>query len=124
MSETLFKKSPLYKATLLSRVRPYEPIKVKFRQFMQLKRDNPTQQFNKSDSPFTGGGPLSTIIPGLMHAHITQDLSVLYKHEAGVIYLFGFFTHEDLGTGNPGKPNQQKAISRKFANQTFEGLTV
>ena len=122
MAETTFKKSALYKETLQSKVRPYEPIKAKFRQFMHLKRADPTQQFNKSDSPFSGGGPLSTIVPGLMHAHITRDLSVLYRHEGGVIYLYGFFTHEDLGTGNPGKPNQQKAIATKFANQAFESF--
>lgn len=85
---------------------------------MQLKRVDPMALFGSSDKLFTG--VFTKTIPGLRHAHITSDLSIVYKVSRGEVYLYGFFTHDELGTGHPTNNNRQKSITTKFNNQQFD----
>jgi hypothetical protein len=89
----------------------------RFQEFVRFKSEQPTQQFGASDRPFAGGSPLGTVRPRLMHAHITQDLSVVY-HVSGrdptVVSIHGIFDHHDLGTGSPANIRRQKASAQQF----------
>ena len=89
----------------------------RFQEFVRAKAQDPTQQFGSSDRPFTGGSPLGQIRPRLMHAHITQDLSVVY-HVSGrnptVVSIHGIFSHQDLGTGTPNNIRRQKSSAKQF----------
>lgn len=118
--ETVFRRGDLYKETYLNRVLPYPPIKKKFRDFMEIKRANPNQLFGSSDKLFLSSGNFINQVPGLRHAHITFDLSIVYKVVGNEIYLYGFFTHDDLGTGQPPNLNKQKSAAKRLANQTFK----
>jgi len=117
--ETQFLRSDLYRRTKAARVDPYPAIRNKFHQFMQTKRANPNQPFGGSDKPFTGQGRYQTAVPGLRHAHITHDLSVVYLVQGRRVYLFGFFTHDDLGTGSPPNLRRQQALAAQISNQQF-----
>lgn len=86
---------------------------------MEVKRENPNQPFGSSDKAFTGAGNFAKMVPGLKHAHITHDLSVVYKVIGNEVYLYGFFTHDELGTGQPPNMNRQKSTATKFSNQQF-----
>lgn len=119
MPEVVFRRSPLYKETYLARVLPNPSIKKKFRDFMEIKRRDPNQSFGSSDKPFTPKGNFANAVPGLKHAHLTFDLSIVYKVVGTQIFLYGFFTHDDLGTGQPPNINKQKSNAVKFANQGF-----
>lgn len=119
MQPTVFYRSDLYKETYLTRVLPYPAIKKKFRDFMEVKRNNPNQIFGASDKNFTPGGVFFTMIPGLRHAHLTPDLSIVYRVVGNQIYLYGFFNHDDIGTGQPPKIPKQKAMASKFARTVF-----
>lgn len=116
--ETVFRRCDSYKETYLQKVKPYNAIRRKFADFMELKRWNPNQTFGKSDNFFSGGGPIGQIAAELRHAHITHDLSILYKLEGGTIWLYGFYTHNELGTSRPPQINNQKNIAIKIANKT------
>lgn len=116
--ETVFRRCDSYKETYFLKVRPYRTIRKKFSEFMELKRWNPNQPFGKSDKLFLNAGNFIRVIPNLKHAHITMDLSIVYKLEGGVIWLYGFYTHDDLGTGQPANQRVQSAMATKFSNKT------
>lgn len=117
--EVLFRRSDLYKDTYLTKVLPYATVKNKFRDFMEVKRKNPNQPFGNSDKAFTGTGNFAAAVPGLRHAHITFDLSVVYRVVGNEVYLYGFFTHDELGTGQPPSMNRQKSAATRFRNTNF-----
>jgi hypothetical protein len=87
--------------------------------FMEVKRKNPNTPFGSSDKPFVPNGKYGTAVPGLRHAHITHDLSIVYKVDGTDIYLYGFYTHADLGTGNPANLRKQDSMADRFRNATF-----
>lgn len=112
-----FRRCELYKQTYMSRIKPYPVLKEKLRQFMEIKRNNPQQPFGKSDKPFISGGFFGEMVPGLKHAHLNLDLSIVYKVDGTVITLYGLFTHDDLGTGQPANKNKQKSAAQRFSNE-------
>lgn len=115
----VFRRSSLYKDTYLSRIKSNEKLKAKFRDFMEVKRTDPQQPFGSSDKSFIGAGNFAKAVPGLRHAHITFDLSIVYKVVGNEVYLYGFFTHDELGTGQPPNMNRQKSTATRFSNQSF-----
>jgi hypothetical protein len=119
VSEVRFFRSDLYKETYLSKILPNPSLKAKFRDFMEIKRQNPRQQFGGSDTACAARAPLGNAIPNLRHAHITQDLSVVYRVAGNDISLYGFFTHADLGTGTPANIRRQAAAATRLSNQSF-----
>lgn len=117
-SEVKFRRCPLYKETYLLRIKPYPQLRSKLRDFMDTKRQNPLQSFGGSDKSFKPGFVYFQAIPGIRHAHLTHDLSIVYKvGENNEIWLYGIFTHDDLGTGTPGNIKKQKSLSSKLARQ-------
>lgn len=114
-----FMRGDLYNATYAVKVQPYPALRKKFRDFMELKRDNPTAPFGGSDKTFTSDGIFNSVTPGLRHAHITFDLSIVYKVVGNQVYLYGFFTHDDLGTGQPRNINRQKSAAKRLSQQNF-----
>lgn len=116
--ETVFRRCDSYKQTYLQKVKPYNSIRRKFADFMELKRWNPIQPFGKSDKLFFGAGLFIRAVPNLKHAHITHDLSIVYKLDGGTIWLYGFYTHAELGTGQPANKKIQDTMATKIANKT------
>lgn len=86
---------------------------------METKRTDPNQPFGSSDTPFRSSGHFGTQVPGLKHAHITHDLSIVYKTQGNQVFLYGFFTHNDLGTGSPANMRKQSSAATQFKNQPF-----
>jgi len=87
------------------------------RNFIAFKRENPLQQAGGKDRPYIGSGPLS----GYIHAGLTRDISIVYTisgRDPHVIKLFGIYTHQDTGTGTPGRPNLSKVMAASWAKQT------
>jgi len=89
----------------------------KFADFLKRKSENPLHPYNNKDTPFVAGGPIGRTGLKLMHAHLTRDLSVVYKiHGKENIFLdiYGIFSHADLGTGDPANIKKQKAMAQRF----------
>ena len=112
-----FRRCELYKETYMSRIKPYPVLKGKLRQFMEFKRNNPNQMFGASDKPFLNQGFFTAAVPGIKHAHLNQDLSIVYKVDGSVITLYGMFTHDDLGTGQPANIRKQKSMAQRLSNE-------
>lgn len=87
------------------------------RNFIDFKRQNPLQQAGGKDRPFVGNGPLG----GYIHAGLTRDISIIYTvsgRDPHVIKLFGLYSHNDIGTGTPGRPHTSKIMANTWSKQT------
>jgi hypothetical protein len=90
-----------------------------FNRFIQQKMHNPMSSYSGGDGPFASDGPLG----GIMHARMSADIRLLYtlsgKHPRQ-LKLYGFFSHEESGTGRPAKIALQKQLKRRIMNQPFK----
>ena len=117
-----FRANGWFQATKISKVFPNTNAKNRFggpNGFMDVKRTNPNTPYGSSDKPFAANGNYGSAVPGLRHAHITHDLSIVYRVDGRNIYLYGFYTHDELGTGNPANMRKQASMADRFKNATF-----
>lgn len=87
------------------------------KEFITQKRAQPLAPFGSKDYPFKGDGPLH----GIGHAGLTFDVSILYKisgKNPNIITLYGIFSHDQLGTGQPANIKRQKNAATTINNQT------
>ena len=78
--------------------------------------------FGDSDKKFRSGGKFDQQLPNLSHAHLTHNLSLVYflDRETQTLRLYGIYSHDDLGTGNPPNTNRQIQMGQRFANMKFD----
>lgn len=113
-----FRRSADYKRTYEEKILPHEGLRKKLRAFMDEKRADPKKQVTKEEEPFETKAPIGRAVPGLWKTKITYDLSLVYRVAGDVIYLYGFYTHAELGTD--GSQPQQHKMAKKFKEMTFE----
>lgn len=97
----------------LANFRGNENVIVALQQFLAFKRANPLQPFGSKDYPFKGG------LKAYSHAGLNFDAQVVYTisgRDPHVIRLYGVFTHDQLGTGNPARMNLQQKAAKTFDN--------
>lgn len=122
MNQVAFRTSDLYKETLVDKARAYPVIGQKMQEFRNFKAQNPLQPYGSTDKPFAGKGNFGTVISGLRHAHLTGDIMVVYTisgRDPTMINLYGIFSHDELGIGQPANKNRQKSAVKRMANQQF-----
>lgn len=90
------------------------------KKFVAAKIQDPLASYGGSDTHFVGNGPFGGL--KLKHAHISQDLSIVYRMHSKPIFLdlYGIFSHKELGTSNSPNVKTQKIMAKKFATQTFK----
>lgn len=82
--------------------------------FIAHKRSDPTAPFGNKDYPFRGSS-----LKGYLHAGLTFDAQIIYTisgRDPHTIRLYGVFTHDDLGTGNPVQMKRQQKAGQTFDN--------
>jgi len=117
-----FTMSPLFKETYARHARGAPGLAAKFDAFISAKTQAPIQQFGKNDTLLISTGPLGRSVPGLRHAHLSQDLSVFYTIEGRnptLIKLYGIFSHKESGTSNNANIKVQKNLGQQLSNQVF-----
>ena len=89
--------------------------------FLDHKNNNPTQPFGSSDSGFTPDGPIGKLGLNIKHAHITQDVSIIYRVHGNptTLDLYGVFSHKESGTGNAANIRIQQQLAKRLKNQEF-----
>ena len=88
-------------------------------EFIKHKSANPIAPFGSKDYPYTGG-VLSKHNPRLMHAGMTYNISLVYTIQGSnpnIISLYGFYTHDESGTGQPQNVKKQNSLSKRIQNQ-------
>ena len=95
----------------------YAAFAKKVSDFIQLKLENPTQRYGSSDTRFIPDGYLGQL--KVSHAHVSQDVSILYRI-AGTptkLFILGLYSHKETGTGTTPNNKKQKSMATKFKNQ-------
>lgn len=122
MNPVAFRTGKLYQETLAEKARAYPGLVQKLQDFRKFKSENPLQQFGATDKPFKGAGNFATVIPGLRHAHLTHDIMIVYTisgKNPTMINLYGIFSHDELGIGQPQNIKRQKSQVKRMQSQQF-----
>jgi hypothetical protein len=92
--------------------------------FLDHKNNNPLQPFGSSDSGFTPDGPIGKLGLNIKHAHVSQDVSIIYRVHGNpqVMDLYGVFSHKESGTGNAANIRIQQQLATRLSNQDFPEL--
>lgn len=91
----------------------------KLKDFLATKRSNLTNKFGSNDKLFAGDGIFQNNVPGLAHAHLTHDLSIVYRVRGNQLELYGIYNHDSLGTGQPPNINRRKSMATRFAGMNL-----
>lgn len=124
MQDLIIKNSPLFLDTMAKKLSSgNKKIADRFNEFLKIKKNNPLQPFGKNDYPFSSGSGhhIQGAIPNetLLHAHLTHDISVVYSltgKDPKVLKLYGIFTHDEMGTGQPSNTRKQKQFTDRLSN--------
>lgn len=106
-----------------------ELLKRKLEEFIRFKLQNPyngmvpgvSTGYGGSDRKFKPKGIFADALPDVSHAHLTHDLSVVYRidSQANTFTIFGVYNHDSIGTGNPSNPNRQAQAGARWAGMDF-----
>jgi hypothetical protein len=121
-NQVVFRRAdPLYFETKAKLIDRNESLRNGLHKFMHQKRSNPLAHINPSDRMFSPQGFFSKLVPGLRHVHMPGgDISLVYRVEGNVVYLYGFFSHKDLGTAMPANIRTQQNMAVRLKNSTFK----
>jgi hypothetical protein len=96
-----------------------------FDEFLKFKRANPVTPYPGGDKTFMSGAKFANGVPGIREAKLTSDLHVVYvtrpgQNDAGApvvdVYVFGIYSHADLGIGNNKQTRINDQMATKFKN--------
>jgi hypothetical protein len=96
----------------------YPRAAAKYLEWIRVKMENPMSLIGY-DKPFVAKSPYD----GLMHAHMDDDVSVVYRitgKDPRHIKVYGFYSHEDLGTTRPPKQKVQQIVGTRLKGQIFQ----
>lgn len=111
-----FRRSALFNETLAK----HKEVAGRLQEFIRQKSEDPMSRFGAKDQHFSSSGILQQT--GLIHAHLTHDISILYKRHSKdpiIIDLYAILTHDELGTGQPPNLKQQKKMVKQLSSQEF-----
>ena len=115
----LFQTCSLWQETVKGKTQQRPVLAEKIQDFLRAKEADPTKPFGSSDYAFSHIlGDL-----GLRHAKLTADWSLLYTvsgRTPTIIKLYGIFSHDELGTGQPANIKRQKNMKQQLSNQTYK----
>jgi mRNA-degrading endonuclease YafQ of YafQ-DinJ toxin-antitoxin module len=118
----VFHDCDLFDKTAAEKLRGNPALAQKLDDFQKFKAAYRTEPYGKSDKPFKSFG----VFKGLLHAHLSGDVSIVYSIKGSnpsVISLYGLFSHDELGTGQPVNIKRQQNMDKRMASQVFKPAT-
>lgn len=122
-NSVVFEVGPLWEQSFDRAKKIYPQIAQKIQEFRDLKKNNPLDLFGSNDKNFVSGGVFKNALPKARKAHLTQDISIIYElsgRNPTNIKLYGVFTHEDMGTGQPPNIKIQRNLAKRLATEETE----
>lgn len=109
-----------------------EQIKSKLKDFINHKFKHPANGsvpgmhpgFGSNDKQFHTTGHFGNAIRSISHAHLTHNISVVYRVRNDVLELYGIYTHDDIGTGQPPNIRRQDSWADRWSNSTSEPFST
>ena len=91
-------------------------IKKQLNRFIDHKVASPADPFGSNDKL------AAPLYAGFYKAHLTHDDSVMYRYDRreNVIRIYGVWSHDELGLGNPGSRAAASAMAATLDSQVFE----
>jgi hypothetical protein len=124
----IFLTCDLYNETYEMKIkRGAKSLKNKLEVWKEAKTQNPRTPFNKYEKPFIATGPYgpTTAHPNIFREHNMGDnLRLVFEVVANRIYMYGFFTHSDLGTGDASNIVRQGQMATQFRGAKFPEPTT
>ena len=123
MAKVVISKCNLFRETFTEKARGNPVVAAKMEDFIKSKTADPLAPFSGKDTPYISSGVIAREVPGLRHAHLTQDISVAYKlsgKDPHILRLYAVVSHADSGTGTPGNIKIQKNFGKRLRNQVFD----
>ena len=114
-----FQKSSIFDDTIQKRQQMMPNLQDRIREFIATKSKDPLQQYGSKDKPFGGNGPIGQAFPKMRYTHLNSDLSLFYTMEGRnptVFKLYGVFSHDDIGIGQPQNIKRQKNFITRLKN--------
>lgn len=112
---------PLARASdmLTDTLQKHGALREKLAAFLQTKLADHMASFGASDKHYASKGSFGSLGIGLKHAHLTHDISVVYRIHGNppTIDIYGLYSHDESGTGTPPNMKRQKALASKIARQ-------
>lgn len=108
---------PTFKATLATKKQQHPELGEKVIDFWKAKKQNPLQRIG-GERPTSG--PFAKAIKGIQHYHLTPDLSLWWRISGSdpvFIDFLGIYSHDETGTGQPGKPKIQQQSAERMRNE-------
>jgi mRNA-degrading endonuclease YafQ of YafQ-DinJ toxin-antitoxin module len=92
-----------------------EQVNKRLQDFINLKKNNPLALFGRTDNIFKS----DTTLRGFRHCHLGLDLVLIYKYDGkkNQFCLFGVYTHDDIGIGQPRNSRRQDSMVTQWTNQ-------
>lgn len=112
-----FVKGKLFDSTVAERKQMMSGVDAKIEEFMATKTADPLQPFGGKDKPFGGDGPIGRAFPKMRYASLNSDLRLFYSIEGRnptIIKMFGVFSHDDIGLGQPNNINRQASFIKRL----------
>lgn len=101
----------------------------RLREFLEMKTVSPHNgsspegtKFGETDKRFKSKGLFASKIQDISHAHLTHDISIVYRVKDDVLYLYGIYSHDAIGTGMPPNTNRQKQMATRWSKTKFTSL--
>lgn len=100
-------------------------VRADYDEFIKFKKLNPAVPYPGGDKDFKSGAKFANAVPGIREAKLTSDMHVVYvtrpdKDENNLpiinVYIFGIYSHGDLGIGNNTQPRVNDQMSTRFKN--------
>ncbi len=78
-----------------------------------------TGGYGNSDQRFKPKGNFNRPeIRNIAHVHLTPDISIVYRIHDGRLDIFGLYSHDAIGTGQPPNMNRQEQAAKRWSNET------
>lgn len=106
------------KALLVNKLKEFVNHKMQYPSNGGVSNDMPG--FGSSDKKFRTDGNYGKAIRNVSHAHLTSDISVAYLVDGDRLNIYGVYTHDDLGTGQPANVKRQKQMATRWGNLSFD----
>jgi hypothetical protein len=120
-NDELFKTISLYsnqKSVIVNKLKEFIAHKIKYPVNGYVPKQIPG--YGSSDRKFIPGGHFDQAVNGIAHAHLTHNISIVYLIEGDKLHLYGVYTHDAIGTGNPPNIPRQKSAAARWSNMSFD----
>lgn len=108
---------PLFTQTFKEKQQQYSGLADKLKTFIKQKKNFPNQRLG-SEKPTSG--IFTDKIKGIQHVHLTEDISLWWRFAGSNptrLELFGIFSHDESGTGQPSNNKRIKSVTKQMVNQ-------